>query len=713
MYKYFIGKHVSDSELVASPTETFKDFIQRFLCCPALLSVTREEFWALPEAERKKKKMVGYATACCFPKSPWIGRKLEHARPCNLIFLDVDSSDDARLFVDSPSLALERLKGLNFALYHTASSTKANPRIRVVVEANAIPANRYSQAVLTIGKRLGLAVVTGESTRPHQPMFVQVAFSDQDGFWDAAPAAITHFDGHPFNVEDIATDSADFPPLSSGNKPATAPRSTGDALDDYLLYHEPPDPRYTIQIVTGMLSYIDADCSRLKWLEIAAALQHQFGSTDPDEAYALFDNWSSTGSKYEDEKDTATVWKSFSEPPKDRPLVKIGTIIQRAKAGGWIRPASSHTTDGTGPLDFSTAVTIFDLLETPPDPQDTLLGNRLLCRGGTLLFVGPSGIGKSSSSMQQDICWALGREAFGITPARPLRILTIQAENDRGDLHEMASGVVHGVANDLTEEERELLKGNLHYLTATAALGGNFLVLLDRALTARPCDLVRVDPLFAFYGFKIEDTEQLSRFLRAGLNPILQKHSCALILCHHTPKITNRDSSAWSATDYSYAGAGGAELTNWARAILVIDATAIPGTYKWIAAKRGSRIGWRDGLDKKEFIRFYQHSRREDVICWEDANPDDVAAADNIKRAKQRACAVDPVLLIEAIVPQSAPIEKNDLIAKVNGKGAGLGSTRNALARLLAEDEPRFFEHREKRPQTNERRLIARFPQAA
>lgn len=379
--------------------------------------------------------------------------------------------------------------------------------------------------------------------------------------------------------------------------------------------------------------------------------------------------------------------------------------------------ATSHTTNGTAPEEGATycssAVTIFDLLETPPDPQDTLLGDRLLCRGGTLLFVGPSGIGKSSSSMQQDICWALGREAFGIKPARPLRILTIQAENDGGDLHEMASGVVYGVADDLTDDEHELLKGNLHYLTVTAALGDKFLELIDRELSARPCDLVRVDPLFAFYGAKIEDTEQLSQFLRAGLNPILQRHSCGLILCHHTPKITNRDTSAWSATDYSYAGAGGAELTNWARAILVIDATAIPGTYKWIAAKRGGRIGWRDDLDKKEFVRFYQHSRREDVICWEDANPDDVAAADNLKRAKQRAAAVDPVPLIEGIVPLSAPIEKNELLAKVNSKGAGKGSARTALALLLAEDEPRFFEHREKRPKTNERKLIARFPQAS
>jgi hypothetical protein len=40
-------------------------------------------------------------------------------------------------------------------------------------------------------------------------------------------------------------------------------------------------------------------------------------------------------------------------------------------------------------------------------------GNRFLCVEGGLLFVGPSGIGKSSAGMQQDICWALGRPADG------------------------------------------------------------------------------------------------------------------------------------------------------------------------------------------------------------------------------------------------------------------------------------------------------------
>jgi hypothetical protein len=47
--------------------------------------------------------------------------------------------------------------------------------------------------------------------------------------------------------------------------------------------------------------------------------------------------------------------------------------------------------------------------------------------------------------MQCTILWALGRECFGITPARPLKSLLIQAENDDGDLAEMRDGVIAGL----------------------------------------------------------------------------------------------------------------------------------------------------------------------------------------------------------------------------------------------------------------------------
>src|SRR5438477_13147065 len=98
------------------------------------------------------------------------------------------------------------------------------------------------------------------------------------------------------------------------------------------------------------------------------------------------------------------------------------------------------------------AISLVALGESLPCQEDTLLANRFLCRGGGLLFVGPSGIGKSSASVQQDILWALGREAFGIRPARGLRLLTVQAENDGGDLGEMARGVCKGL--QLTTEDR-------------------------------------------------------------------------------------------------------------------------------------------------------------------------------------------------------------------------------------------------------------------
>ncbi len=58
------------------------------------------------------------------------------------------------------------------------------------------------------------------------------------------------------------------------------------------------------------------------------------------------------------------------------------------------------------------------------DSDEELLRHRYLCRGGGLLLAGPTGIGKSSLSMQFMISWALGRPVFGIEPARPIKSAT-------------------------------------------------------------------------------------------------------------------------------------------------------------------------------------------------------------------------------------------------------------------------------------------------
>lgn len=81
-------------------------------------------------------------------------------------------------------------------------------------------------------------------------------------------------------------------------------------------------------------------------------------------------------------------------------------------------------------------------------PEETLLGNRWLCRGGGALIVAPSGQGKSVLTAQASILWACGRAAFGIKPSRPLRSLILQAEDDDGDIQEMGEIINHLRLND-------------------------------------------------------------------------------------------------------------------------------------------------------------------------------------------------------------------------------------------------------------------------
>lgn len=275
------------------------------------------------------------------------------------------------------------------------------------------------------------------------------------------------------------------------------------------------------------------------------------------------------------------------------------------------------------------AFSLTALAEIEPDEEKTLLGRRFLCIGGGLIFVGPSGIGKSSASVQQDILWGMGREAFGIKPKRPLKILCIQAENDAGDLGEMARGVSRGLG--LTDGDMQKLGDNVLYVTEKARTGTSFLSSVVTPLLAihRP-DILRIDPLMAFLGADVSDVEATAAFLRNGLNPLLDEYSCAAIINHHTPKVVNRDTSGWRSSDWMYSGAGSADVTNWARAALVIDPTHEDHLFRFIAAKRGTRIEWKDEHDKPMLDRYFQHDTKGG-ICWTQADPEQDAAVRNNK----------------------------------------------------------------------------------
>lgn len=346
------------------------------------------------------------------------------------------------------------------------------------------------------------------------------------------------------------------------------------------------------------------------------------------------------------------------------------------------------------------ALSLADYYERPTDPTATLLGHRFLCREGGLLFVGPSGVGKSSASVQQDVCWALGRPAFGIVPARPLRILCVQAENDAGDMHEMARGVIDGLR--LSAEDRLALRERTLYASNKASTGPVFFDVLRRLLELFKPDLVRIDPLQAYLGGDPKDSALMSWFCRESLNPLLEEYSAGAVLNHHTPKTNFRETTNWKAADWMYAGAGAADLTNWARAILVIDPTGddARGLFRFIAAKRGGRIGWRSENNEPVYERYFQHAREFGTIYWEDA-----------ERPARSTRSIPTKEDLLALVPETEPIRKDALTSKAGAAGIGEKKVRGFIGELLGEGK--LHEWTERRQKVRPIILLARQPQPA
>ena len=273
-------------------------------------------------------------------------------------------------------------------------------------------------------------------------------------------------------------------------------------------------------------------------------------------------------------------------------------------------------------------------IPVPPaenDPNE-LLRYRFLCRGGAMLLVGPTGIGKSSFALQCAILWSVGREAFGIVPSRPLRILLIQAENDPGDMAEFREGVLRGLS--IAPEE---LTGSV-VMTAweDSRTGAEFCEqVLAPLLEQGNFDLVIIDPALAYLGGDASMQKDVSAFLRNSLNPLLRRHGCGLVLVHHTNKPPQgQQKGAWQAGDFAYLGTGSSDWANWARAVVAIRSIGSNEYFELRVAKRGRRLRWTgdDGLTVL-FTKIIAHSATG--ICWREATMEEFEAAGGTEQARE------------------------------------------------------------------------------
>lgn len=352
---------------------------------------------------------------------------------------------------------------------------------------------------------------------------------------------------------------------------------------------------------------------------------------------------------------------------------------------------TSHETDLDG-------VSLAALAESEIDGESILLGRdgiRYLCKGGAMLFGGPSGIGKSSASAQQDILWSLGRPAFGITPARPLKIVTVQAENDQGDLIHIARGIM--TALNLDAKDLATVDAGTVYLSHNASTGTDFLAVLDRVVRRHRPDLIRIDPLMSYAGGDLTKPDIIAEFCRCGLNRLATRHNIGIVVCHHTPKQTSATANKQAreqrgAYDWQYALSGGADLANWARAVMAIE-PKIRDVFAFHAAKRWP--GWKDENGEKQYVRYFTHDREEGKIFWHDATPEDVAtvgaksAGAQADRQDLETLIPDAVLLVTS-KPLAAPIFK-DKLHRLTGSDA---RSKELIALLVGDGHLEKLEHR-------------------
>lgn len=111
--------------------------------------------------------------------------------------------------------------------------------------------------------------------------------------------------------------------------------------------------------IKDALSHVNPDIPRDDWIEIGMALHWAGEQTfHPDQAFAIWDQWSSTGAKYPGEREMLRQWRSF-DTLRSGKCITLGTLFHLARQYGWTRP---H-------LD---AATLFGSVEQVVRPEDVI-----------------------------------------------------------------------------------------------------------------------------------------------------------------------------------------------------------------------------------------------------------------------------------------------------------------------------------------------------
>lgn len=278
----------------------------------------------------------------------------------------------------------------------------------------------------------------------------------------------------------------------------------------------------------------------------------------------------------------------------------------------------------------------FQVATRDEDDEDCLFKNRWLRRGGCGMIISSSGVGKSSFTMQAAVHWARGAEMLGVRPLKPLKVGIVQSEDDEYDVANFRDKIRIGLRAELkwTNEQIAEAEARVTFCAWDGSTGERFVEYIRRKQTMHHFDLIIVNPLHAFFGGDLKNADEVSRFLRNGIDRLIKNEEtkCAMLFVHHTGK-PSKDKIAEGDFFAGYLGSGSAELINYPRVALTLTPYKdgkVPGVFNLIGSKHGDKLAWKTADGKPTNKRTVCYANRlarhkaDGCIYWVAPDLDDM-----------------------------------------------------------------------------------------
>ena len=342
--------------------------------------------------------------------------------------------------------------------------------------------------------------------------------------------------GHEDTIAKVTPAVRDYCLRRFGTNEATAPETT-NPLENFS-----PKLGLGIDESYDLLQQLDPDMSRSDWMRVALALSHEYDHSE--EAFQLWDEWSSHGASYPGEEALRYQWDSLSNRSGFRPttMASVKYMVKqsqpltaedlKAAAAQAVASVQHQAFDGKFPVlrqrDLTVTMTaqwlIKGVLPRSKDP---------------IILYGASGAGKSFVALDQALAIARGIDWRGCRVTQG-RVLYVAAEGGANVAKRIQAYCdYHGI-------NREDLPLDV-IIAAPNLLEQEDVTELTKSLAAfGPYDLVIIDTLAQVTPGANENAGEDMGPVLANIKAIQNATGATVVAVHHAGKDLSRGSRGWS-----------------------------------------------------------------------------------------------------------------------------------------------------------------------